>query len=86
MSNLRFLCEYVVRVPWTLVQITVTIITITEAWLASVEHQTVMINGVRTTGKQHLLLRPTASFDKGQMTGFRAGAHSVGLEVDVAKL
>jgi hypothetical protein len=86
MSNLRFLCKYVVRVPWRLLQITVTIITITKALLASVEHKIVLINGVRTVGKLHLLFQPTASVDRGQMAGFRGGAHSVEMEEDVDEL
>jgi len=73
MSNLRFLCKYVVRVPWRLLQITVTIITITKALLASVRHNIVLINGVRTIGQLHMLFQPTESVDRGQMAGFRGG-------------
>ena len=83
MSNLRFLCKYVVRVPWRLLQITVTIITITKPLLASVEHKIVLINGVRTVGKLHLLLQPTVMVNRGQMAGFGDGAYSVEMEVDV---
>jgi hypothetical protein len=86
MSNLRFLCKYVVRVRLRLLQTTVTIITITKALLASVEHQIVLINGVMTVGKLHLLFRPTASVDRGQMAGFRGGAHRGEMEVDVDEL
>jgi len=86
MSNLRFLWKYVVRVPWKLLQITVTIITITKALLASVGHKIVLINGVRTVGKLHLVFQPTASVDRGQMAGFCGGAHSVEMEVDVDEL
>jgi hypothetical protein len=86
MSNLRLLCKYVVRVPWRLLQITVTIITITKAVLASVGHKIVLINGVRTEGMLHLLFQPTASIDRGQLAGFRGGAHSVEMEVDVDEL
>jgi len=86
MSNLRFLCKYVVRVPWRLLQITVTIITITKAFLASVEHKIVLINGVRTVGKLHLLFQPTARINRGQMVGFRGGAHSVEMAMDVDEL
>jgi len=86
MSNLRLLCKYVVRVPWRLLQITVTIITITKALLASVKHMIVLINGVRNVGKLHLLFQPTSSVDRGQMAGFRGGAHSVEMEVDVDEL
>jgi hypothetical protein len=86
MSNLRFLCKYVVRVPWRLLQITVTIITITEALLASLQHKIVLINGSRTVGKLHLLFQPTVSVDSGQMAGLRDGAHSVEMEVDVDEL
>jgi len=86
MSNLRFLCKYVVQVPWRLLQITLTIITITKALLVSVGHKIVLINGVRTVGNLHLLFQPTASVDKGQMAGFRGGAHRVEMEVDVDEL
>jgi len=86
MSNLRFLCKYDVQVPWRLLQITVTIITITKALLVSVEHEIVLINGVRTIGKLHLHCQLMASVDKGQMAGFRGGAHCVGMEVDIDTL
>jgi len=86
MSNLRFLCKYVVRVPWRLLQITVTIITITKALLASIGHKIVLINGVRAVGKLHLLFQPTASVDRGLMAGCCAGAHSIEMEVDVDEL
>jgi hypothetical protein len=86
MSNLRVLCKYVVRVPWRLLQITVTKITIMKAFWASVEHDIVLINGVRTVGKLQLLFQPTASIDRGQMAGFRGGVHSVEMEVDVDEL
>ena len=86
MSNLRFLCKYVVRVPWRLLQITVTVITIPKDLLASVRHRIVLINVVRTVGKLHLLIQPTASVDRGQMAGFRGGAHNVLMEVDVDEL
>jgi hypothetical protein len=85
MSNLRFLCKYVVRVPWRLLQISVTI-TITKALLVRVEHNIALINGVRTVGKQHLLFEPTASINRGQMAGFHGRAHSVEREVDVDEL
>jgi len=83
---MRFLCKYVVRVPWSLLQITVTIITITKDLLVSVEHKIVLINRVRTVGKLHLLFQPTASVDRGQMAGFRGEAHGVEMEVDVDEL
>jgi len=83
MSNLRFLCKYVVRVPWRLLQITVTIITIRKALLASIDRKILLINGVRTVGKLHLLMQPMTGVDRGQMAGFRGGVHSVELEVDV---
>jgi len=83
MSNVRFLCKYVVRVPWRLLQITVTIITITKALLVSVEHRIVLIDGVSTVGKLHLLFQLTASIDRGHMAGFCGGAHSVEMEVVV---
>jgi len=86
MSNMRSLCKYVVRVPWRLRQIPVIIITITKALFARVGHNIVLINGVRTVGKPHLLFQPTARVDKGQMAGFRGGAHSVEMEVDVHEL
>jgi len=86
MSNLRFLCKYVIQVPWRLLQITVTIITITKALSARDDHKIVLINGVMTVGKLHLVFQPTASFDRGQMAGFRGGAHSVETEVDVDEL
>jgi len=60
--------------------------TITKALLASVEHKIVLINGVRTVRKLHLLFKPMASVDRGQMAGFRGGAHSVEMEVDVDEL
>jgi len=86
MSNLRFVCKYVVRVPWRLLQITVTIIAIRKALLASVEHKIVLINRVTTLGHLHLLFQATASVDRGQMAGFRGGVHSVETEVDVDEL
>jgi hypothetical protein len=86
MSNLRFLCKYDVQVPWRLLQITVTIITITKALLASVEHMVVLINGVRTVGKLHVLCQLTASVARGHMAGFPCGAHNVEMEVDVDEL
>jgi hypothetical protein len=86
MSNLRFHCKYVVRIPWRLLQITVTIITITKALLASIEHKKVLINGVRAVGKLHLLFQPMASVDRGQMAGFQDGAHYVEMEVNEDEL
>jgi hypothetical protein len=86
MSNLRFLCKYVVPVPWRLFQITVTIITITKASLASVGHKIVLVNGVRTVRKLHLLFQPMVSVDRGQMAGFRSVAYSVEMKVDVDEL
>jgi hypothetical protein len=77
---------YVVRVPWRLLQITVTIITITNALLASVKHKIVLINGVRTVGMLNLLFHPMASVDRGQLASFCDGAHSVEMEVDVDEL
>jgi len=86
MSNLRFLCKYVVHVPWRLLQITVTIISITKALLVSVRPMIVLINGVRTTGKLHLLFQPTASVDRAQMAGFRGWADIVEMELDIAEI
>ena len=86
MSNLRFFCKYVVRVPWRFLQITGTIITITKAVLVRIERKIVMLNGVRTVGTLHLLFQPTASVNRGQMAGFHGGAQSVEMEVDVDKL
>jgi len=86
MSNLRFLGMNVVRVPWRLLQITVTIITITKALLASVKHQIVLINRVRTVGNLHLLFQPTASINRRQMAGFCGRVHSVEIVVDVEEL
>jgi hypothetical protein len=86
MSNLRFLCTYVERVPCRLLQIPVIIITITKALLPSCEHKIVLITVVRTVGKLHLLFRLTASVGRGQMAGFNGGAHSVEMEVDVDEL
>jgi hypothetical protein len=77
MSNLRFLCKYEVQVPLGLLQIIVTIISIMNTVLARVEHKIVLINGVRTVGKLHLLFQQVASVDRGQMACFRGGAHSV---------
>jgi len=57
-----------------------------KALLASVEHKIVLINRVRTVGKLHLLFQWNASVDRGQMAGFRGGAHSVEVEVTVDKL
>jgi hypothetical protein len=83
MSKLRFLCKYVVRVPWRLLQITITIITITKALLANDEHKIVLINVVRTVGKLYSLFLTTVSVNRGNMTGFHGGADSVEMEVDV---
>ena len=46
----------------------------------------VLINGVRTVGKLHLLSHPMVSVDRGQMAGLRDGVHSVEMEVDVDEL
>jgi hypothetical protein len=86
MSNLRFLCKYVVRVTWRLLQITHTIITTTKALLANIRHKIVLLNVGRTVGKLHMLLHPTASMDRAQMANFRGGAHTVEMEGDVDKL
>jgi hypothetical protein len=86
MSNLRFLWKYVVPVPWKLLQITVTIITIMNALLASVWQKIVLINVVRTLGKQHLLFQPMATVDTGQMAGFHSVEHSVENGEDVDEL
>jgi len=86
MSNLRCLCKYVVRVPWGLLLITVTIITITKDVLASVKFKIFLINGVRTVGTLHLLFQAMASVDRGQMAGFHGGAHSIEMGVDVDEL
>jgi len=86
MSNVGFLCKYVVRVPWRLLQITVTIITIPKALLARVEHSIVLINGVRTVGNLHLLSQPKASVNRGLIARFGDGVHSVEMEVHVDKL
>ena len=86
MSNLTYLCKYVIQAPWRLLQITVTIITITKSLLASIEHKIVLLNGFRTAGKLHLLFQPTAGVDGGQMAGFRGGEHSFQMQVDVDEL
>jgi len=86
MSNLSFLCKYVVQVPWRLLHITVTIITIPNALFARMEHTIVLINGVSFVGKLHLWFEPTASVDRWKMASFRGGSHSVEMEVDVDEL
>jgi hypothetical protein len=86
MLDLRFLCKYVVRVPWRLLEITVTIITIRKALLVRVEHKIVLLNQVRTLGKVQLQFEPTPSFVTGLIASFWGGAHSDEREVDVAKL
>jgi hypothetical protein len=86
MSKMRFLWKCVVPVPWRLLQITFTIITITEALLANVEHKIVLNIRVWTVGKLHLMFQLMASIERGQMAGFRDWVHSVEMAVDVDKV
>jgi hypothetical protein len=64
----------------------VTIITITIGLLASVEQNIVLMTGVRTVSKLHLLFQLMASVNKGHMAGFLSGEYSVQVDVDVDTL
>jgi hypothetical protein len=64
-------------------QITATVYTIIQILLANVKHMIVLIIGLRTVCKPHILGQTIASIERGLMSSFHCGLYNIELEVDI---
>jgi hypothetical protein len=54
--------------------------------MVNIQYNIVLIKGVRTGAKLHMLFQPMASIDKRQMACLSDGVHSIVIKLDVAEV